>query len=112
MIARLTEDGAVLEVSAAELRLISAAVADYAASHQHHAMLREDEADMRRGLAEEYPRGRRANIRVAGELDAEAANHRRAAEGAIDLLRVLANPATDGAPSIHRRVCGQIGESP
>lgn len=62
------------------------------------------EAEMRRALSEKYARGRRANIRVAGELEASAARHRRRAEAAVDLLRILTHPLTEA------RNAGQMGD--
>lgn len=105
MIARLSDQAApALEFSADQLHLLASAVTDYAAHHHARAMSLTQEAEMRRALSEKYARGRRANIRVAGELEASAARHRRRAEAAVDLLRILTHPLTEA------RNAGQMGD--
>jgi len=68
--------------------LMSALQGEFTARGRHAARCELD-ARMRREMAAAHRRGRHANERIAGELDAEGRDHTKRQLAALDLIRVL-----------------------
>ncbi|HEX6052753.1 MAG TPA: hypothetical protein VFZ21_25985 [Gemmatimonadaceae bacterium] len=94
MKARIRTDGTAVtisltEIGPVELVVIIESLQAEAARRESRAMELESEARDRRELSDRVRRGRHANRRTAGELEAEAKKHDLRAEAAMDMIRVL-----------------------
>ena len=88
--ARRMFDGTIrIDASPEEARLLMTALERESNAHAAGALRSEMEARDRRELADRVARGRHANRRVAGELDAEATRHAKRRDLALDMQRVL-----------------------
>lgn len=88
--ARRMFDGTIrLDVSPEELRVVMAALERESMAHTAEAEERAAQARDRRELSDRVRRGRHANRRIAGELEAEAARHADRRDLALDMQRVL-----------------------
>lgn len=91
MTGRIESDGTVtLEgISPVELVDLIDALQIHAARRKSRALELTGKARDSRELSDRVPRGRHANRRTAGELEAEARRHDLRAEAAQDLVRIL-----------------------
>lgn len=89
MIARRSDDVIQIDVTPEELRELMSALERSAMDHTVQASRFTQSARDRRTLADRVKRGRIANQRIAGELDADASRHLDHMKLAWDMHRVL-----------------------
>jgi hypothetical protein len=111
--ARRLPDGTVqIDATIDEARIMLAVFEREAEDQDARALQLHEEARDRRRLAERVKRGRHANLRIAGELNAEAARHADRRDIALDMWRTLLPharvSASDPSPNPQPTLPGQI----